>query len=270
MREGVRGSDVHCEQTTMKTLFIDLETSPYVGFSWGKYEQDIIEFLQESKVISMAWKWEGRSQIYCMALPDYSGYKAGIFNLDDKKLVVDLHDLLNQADVVCAHNGKAFDVKVAKTRMLINGLTPTRPFRIVDTKLVARANFKFPSNKLDDISRLSLQDRKKNTGGFQLWRDCMDGNERAWRKMKAYNKHDVRLLEEAYLLMRPWMDNHPNRNVYDESKRNCPVCGGTHLTRKGWGFTSTGKRPRYKCNTCGKWSSGQHQSLQTKGEQFIR
>lgn len=242
----------------MKTLFIDLETSPYVGLTWGKYEQDVIEFLQESKVISMAWKWEGNKKVYCMALPDYSGYRAGIFNLDDKKLVSDLHDLLDQADAVVAHNGKAFDVKVANTRILIHGLKPPKPFQTIDTRLIARANFKFPSNKLDDISRLSLRDRKKNTGGFQLWRDCMDGKEIAWKKMKTYNRHDVVLLEEAYLLMRPWTSNLPNKNVHNDTKMSCPKCGSSETIKRGFMVmaTKTGKRQVYQCKKCGGYSTG--------------
>lgn len=33
---------------------------------------------------------------------------------------------------------------------------------------------------------------------------------------------------------------------------------GTHLQKRGWSITATGKRPRWHCQDCGAWMTGKH------------
>lgn len=238
----------------MKILLLDEETSPHLGWVWGKYEQNVIKNVQDSQILSFAWKWLGEKQVYCMAQCDYPDYKKG--KLNDKRLVKDLWDILDKADAVVAHNGKRFDEKVANARFILHGLTPPSKYQSVDTRQIAKQTGMFPSNKLDDLAQYFGAGKKMATGGFELWEKCMAGDKSAWSHMKEYNKHDVRILEPVYLRLLPWIKNHSNRNVYDETTNNCCHCGSDKVVKRGYHYTKTGKRQAYRCGNCGGWSSG--------------
>src|SRR2546422_497509 len=102
----------------MKTLIFDIETSPLVAYTWGAYEQNIIEEIEESKIISIAYKWLGEAKTHVYALPDFKGYKEG--KIDDFELCKLFHKVIEEADLVVAHNGKAFDCKTMNTRFFAN------------------------------------------------------------------------------------------------------------------------------------------------------
>jgi RNase_H superfamily len=237
-----------------KVLFIDIETSPNIAYVWEKYEQDVLgDFIKERMIISFAWKWAGSPKVEARAIPDYYGYKANPSN--NKKLIEFLHSLFSAADIIVAQNGDAFDIKMANAEFIQYGLTPPPPYKTVDTLKVARAKFRFNSNKLDDLGKRLGIGRKIHTGGFGLWVGCIQGKKKSWDKMVKYNKQDVVLLEKIYLKLRPWMTNHPNMNVFDGIPA-CTVCKSTRLTRQGWCMTTMGRRRQYQCQNCGKWSTG--------------
>src|ERR1700676_2084813 len=114
-----------------RILLLDVETLPNLAYVWGKYEQNVIEYKQESCLATFAYKWLDEDKVFVRGLPNYSGYKRGSYN--DKKLVTDLWKLLDAADVVVAHNGDAFDVRVCNYRFIVNGLMPPSPYKTVDT-----------------------------------------------------------------------------------------------------------------------------------------
>ena len=169
-----------------KILFIDIETSPNIAYVWGKYEQNTLgDYLQERMIISVAWKWLGKSKVESMCIPDFYGYKKS--PTKNKKLIEKLHSLFCAADIIVAQNGDNFDTKMANTEFIQYGLTPPPPYKTVDTLKIARSKFRFNSNKLDDLgNRLGLG-RKIHTGGFNLWVDCLRGKKEAWDKMVKYN-----------------------------------------------------------------------------------
>jgi hypothetical protein len=166
-----------------------------------------------------------------------------------------LHSLFSAADILVAQNGDNFDIKMANAEFIQYGLKPTPPHKTVDTLKVARAKFRFNSNKLDDLgARLGLG-RKVKTGGFDLWLGCLRGQKAAWNRMREYNKKDVILLEKIYMKLKPWMTNHPNVNALDGVDA-CPVCGSTDIQRRGWHMTLAGRKQRFQCQKCGKWALG--------------
>ncbi len=82
---------------------------------------------------------------------------------DDKRITTSLWHLLNEVDVVVAHNGKKFDVPKINTRFLLNGLPPTNQYMQIDTKEIACKQFGFSSNKLDALAIYFGYDRKLDT-----------------------------------------------------------------------------------------------------------
>jgi hypothetical protein len=191
----------------------------------------------------VAWKWSGEKSVQVIARPDFK-------DKTDKSITKKLHSLINEADITIAHNGDAFDNKKSHAKFIEHGLTPPKPYKSIDTKKVAKKYFKFNSNSLNDLGHTLNLGKKLQTGGFDLWVDCMAGKAAAWQKMKEYNKQDVILLEKVYLKLRPWIKNHPNLNLYQNTSRNCPNCGSARLKSHGWAALKSTKKQRFVCKDC--------------------
>ena len=230
-----------------RILLVDLETTPLVSYNWGIYEQNAIEIITDWHILCFSYKWLGEKKTHVVSLPDFKLYKKDPDN--DRDLVKELHKLFGEAQTLVAHNGLSFDFKKANARFIYHGLTPPEPYKTIDTLKVARKYFKFSSNRLDALGDYLKLGRKVHTGGFKLWKDCMEGDLKAFKRMKRYNKQDVLLLEKVYYSLRGWMN--PNTSLPEGSV--CHVCGATRLQRRGFSITVRGKRQRAQCTQCGAW-----------------
>jgi hypothetical protein len=61
-----------------------------------------------------SYKWAHEKTVKTAALPDFPRYKR--HRHDDKDLCAVLHRLMDEADIICAHNGDAFDIKKINSR----------------------------------------------------------------------------------------------------------------------------------------------------------
>jgi hypothetical protein len=259
----VRGSELKSENKTgrspeqaagqVKVLLYDVETSPHIGYTWNKWETDVIEFVKEKQIISFAWKWLGEREVHCLSMPMFKSYKK---NKDDNSaLIAELHKLFCEADVTIGHNVCAFDDKISNSEFVLHGLPPPPPHKQIDTLKVARKYFKFSSNKLGDLGQRLGVGGKVDTGGFSLWLGCIAGNPKSWALMEKYNKFDVVLLEKIYLKIRPWLATHPDMNGKDDHV-GCPTCRSVDMKPRGWATSKGGiKKRRYQCAECGSWST---------------
>lgn len=236
------------KSTVPKILFLDIETLPNVAYVWGKYEQNVLAYTQESCIATFAAKWLDHGEVFSRALPDYPGYKAGSY--DDARIVRDLWELFNEADIIVTHNGIDFDNKVCAARFIYHSLNPPSPYKNVDTKRVAKRVARFNSNRLDDIGNYLSLGRKIKTD-FTLWEGCITGKKQSWDQMVTYNKQDVLLLEKVYLILRPWVKDHPNFTI--ETRAACPKCNSNNIQYRGHVITSTRKYRKFQCNNCGGW-----------------
>jgi RNase_H superfamily len=247
-----------------RVLIYDLETSPNEGYTWGKWDQNVIRFSKDWHLLSVSWKWLGERKTYVLGLDDFEGYRPR--DRDDSALAWLLHDLFDEADIAVTHNGNSFDQPKARTRMAVHHLPPHSPMLEVDTLKVARKHFAFTSNTLEDLCRQLGLDHKGKVD-FPLWLGCMGVDEesnpisadecyKAWRKMKRYNAQDVRILEELYLTLRPWIDNHPNMALLADKPGACPRCQGGPLKSTGWRYYQVTRRRRFRCVECGAFCYG--------------
>lgn len=242
----------------MKLLFLDIETAPVLAYSWGDklYEQDLLEIVDDWFVLGIGWKWNHLNAVHWRGMNEYKGYAKDKKN--DYHVVKQAWDLLDEAHVVIAHNGISFDIKKLNTRFLLHGFKPPSPYLVLDTKRIAKKNFAFTSNKLDELSRQIDKDRKLTHTGKKLWFDCMAGDKKAWDIMGKYCKQDVILLKKKYQTFLPWIDNHPNWNLDGDRPECCPKCGSGRIIQRGSGFTRTTEFQRYSCKACGGWFRGKH------------
>lgn len=232
----------------MRTLILDIETAPHLVYTWSLREKYInpSNIVEPGGMICFAAKWYDENRVMFLSVHN-EGYPA---------MVETVHALLEQADVVVHYNGKRFDVPRINTEFLNHKLMPPAPYRQIDLYETVRRVFHYPSNRMDYVcKRLGIPGKIKH-GGFGLWPACLAGDEKAWRMMKRYNKHDVMMTQDLYEKLLPWLVNSPNAAIYAEPGTDaCPKCGETgQLERRGFSYTQVGKFQRYQCRSCGGWS----------------
>lgn len=237
------------------TIILDVECAPKLAYVWDIWKQNVSQdmLLEHSYLMSASVKILGSDTTH------YHETRTE----DDYGLVKWLIEWMDKADYIIAHNGKKFDIPLIKARAIINDIEPPSPYKVIDTLEIARKEFLFTRNTLENLALqlncdlTKLSDRKFS--GFKLWKECMDGNEEAWAEMKKYNIMDVDVLEEVYLKLRAWDTRHPNINVEDdEETMRCPKCASTKLKRRGFYTTNVGKYQRYQCKSCRGWSSSRY------------
>jgi len=237
-----------------KILLLDIETAPSLAYVWSCF-QDGVPFAmvkQEGTILMWAAKWLGDKKVMYQ-----TKFKDG-----EKRCLLGLWRLMDEADIVIAHNGDRFDIKTMNGYFLKHGFDPPSNYRSIDTLKIARSRFKFMSNKLDHLGKILGLGRKVTHTGFKLWLGCMDGNEKDWKTMIRYNIQDVKLLESIYKKMLPWIKNHPNVGTYvDPKKPVCRNCGSKKLVKRGMEYTNVGVYQRLKCQGCGANLRGRQNQL---------
>lgn len=242
------------ETKKVRILLYDLEVTPMLAWVYGMYQTNVIEVEQYPYILCFSYRWLDEKKIHSHSLVDYPArYKKD--DTDDYDVVKELHSLLDEADIVVAHNANGFDNKVANARFLAHNLSPPSPYKTVDTLSVARSRAKFSSNKLDLLGQqLHLGRKTKETHG-SLWRACIDGDSKAWAKMVKYCEQDVKLLVSLYERLLPYINNHPNIAVISGREDACPRCGGRRIHSRGTRSTNAKTYRRFQCYDCGAWLS---------------
>lgn len=253
-----------------KILVFDIETAPLVAYCWGLFDQNIglNQIKEDWYILCFAYKWlNGESNF--LGLSDYTGYKSGSDN--EENLVSDLHCLLNEADIVIAHNAVRFDVKKVNSRFLFYGLPKPEPYKVVDTLKIARSNFGLTSNKLDYITRFLGGSGKLDHDGMPLWIGCMDGDKASWAKMREYNIRDIDELERVYLTLRGWDKTHPNlAHYYGDDLTRCTNCGSDNITLlESNVLTNTQTYPGYRCQNCGNIMRDRKNNTENKDKLLV-
>lgn len=236
--------------THAKILIIDIETAPIRAKVWDIWNQNIgIEQIDNDWFI-LTWsaKWLFENKVYSARLTGKEAVKQ-----EDKRILKGIWSLLNEADIVIAHNGDRFDIPKLNTRFIINKMNPPLPYQSIDTLKTIKRQFAFTSNKLDFVNRVLSLERKQKNEGFPMWSKCYTGNEAALKEMEKYNIKDVRILEDTYLRLRPWIKPHPNVGLFilDENAFHCPSCGSTDLKDEGKRYYTTANAyEQFTCNNC--------------------
>ena len=254
-----------------KILLCDIETAPTKAYVWSRWKNNVYQdqVISEGFVLTWAAKWLGGDTIFSDALPNYPNYATD--PEDDSEIIRAAWHLLDEADILVFHNGDRFDIPWLNTRFLYFGLDQPGPYKTVDTLKILKRHFKFPSNRLDSVGEYLGLGRKLETGGFPLWKDCLNGDDDAWRKMVDYNCEDILLLERLYLRIRAWDRLHPNASLYsDNSVLRCVVCGSDSLEPLDkFAYTATGAFSVFKCGSCGKHNRSRVTAKSTDQRQNI-
>lgn len=232
-----------------KILLLDIETTPLEAYVWQMqvWKARINDEAVMSEWFMLAWsaKWLLSPNMMSMSLT-----REEVLSENDSRIVLELWKLLDEADIVIAHNGDKFDIPNINTRFIASGLYPTTPYQTIDTLKIAQKQFGFTHNSLNALAKQFGLPLKIETT-FDLWRRCKNGDNEALKEMETYNRRDVEILEEVYLKLRPWIKSHPNVGLYMETDSEvCPNCGGNHLENVGIYYTQVGRYQAFRCE-CG-------------------
>lgn len=241
------------QKLPLKTVFIDIESSPLLSYVWrtGKTVITIDSLIPDSmvKIICISWRWDGEKKINRLSWDD---------NQDDKQLLIDFIEAIKDAECVIGHNEKSFDIKIIQARIAYHHLKAQLPLMLIeDTLLLARRVFNLPSMKLDYLCHYFGIKRKIKTD-MSLWmRTCYYNDRMALEKMGKYCDGDVNILYDLYHRIRPYLQSNINSAILQGDNRICPNCG--HTTQKrGFAYTKLGKFQLYACLKCGKWTRDGH------------
>jgi len=257
-----------------RIVTFDIENMANLLWSWQVYGGtrgwNAIDVEFPWHIFCFAAKWyKAKTQIF--SINDYKGYKPFIVRHEDGSMTVnppdeydlmlEMRDILDEADIVVGWNSKRFDVKKVQSKMIALGISPPSPFKQVDVMQEKKKLSQSNSNKLDDTGEEWGTGRKLQHEGWPLWIGCAEGDLKAWSKMKRYCVQDVNLTEKNYLHLRPWMANHPNVNHYSRDIKACSACGkAKSLIYVGWIPAGQRRRRQYRClpelGGCGKFCLG--------------
>lgn len=239
-----------------KKLFFDIEVSRDIVEGYGnKWEFKVVKTVRHQELMCFAYRFEGEKKITYVSRHNFATYK---------EFVQSLWDLLNEANIVIAHNGNKFDNKMANRFFVKEGFGPVSPYKSVDTLQVARNTFKFQSNSLQDLCEyLGIGSKRKITYA-DIENDFLNNpTPKIERLMREYNIQDVVLLEKLYNIFLPFIKNHPNMGDLEQLDGICPKCGSDHLEKRGFNMRRNGKVQRYQCQNCGGWTN--EAKLNTRG-----
>jgi len=230
--------------TKPRILVLDLETRPALAYSFQMYDTSIspAQVVEAGGVICVGAKWVGGEAFF------YSDWQHG-----HKKMLRAVHKLIMEADAVVSYNGGKFDLPKLSGEFLLNGLPPMPPVTSIDLYKVIRKQG-YEINKLEYVGPLLELGQKIKHEGFKLWRGVMEGDPAAEKRMERYCRGDVRLTEQLYKRILPFIANHPHMSL--QGRGTCGACGSKELQSRGYRRTKAFRIQRLQCLGCGSWQDG--------------
>lgn len=244
------------EPKQAKVLIFDIETSPLEVYAWDLGEQNIslAQVKKDWSVLAWGAKWLGKTKTLYKDTRDNRDVRS------DKNILEPLWKLLDEADIVVTQNGKSFDSRKLNARFIQHGMKPPSPYRHLDTYRIAKTVAEFTSHKLEYLTdKLCVKYKKlshKRFPGLELWKQCLNGNRKAWAEMKRYNVHDVLSTEELYEKLKPWTPRSAPSVYFTDGSRKCGICGKMALEKRGYERLKAAVYQKMHCTKCGAWSRG--------------
>jgi DNA polymerase elongation subunit (family B) len=199
----VADGDRQAEHQEPKILYLDVEIglSEYYNFG-GRVPSKYLsyEFMKHPYFIicwAASWLWSDEVYSGCVTQRDAMRHT-------DARILPNIWELINSADLCAGHNIDNFDAKRLNTRFLKNKMKPPEPYRTLDTLKIARSKMAFESNALDAIC-MELGLRAKDDMSRGDWIKIAEmGDAKTLLKMQKYNIQDVKAGKEVLEALLPW------------------------------------------------------------------
>lgn len=234
-----------------KILFYDIETAPVLALIWRpgynmSVNHDQLLDGEKNDIICIGYRWAHQKRAKCLVWDNKKQCS--------EKMIQEFTKIVEQADVVIAHNGDRFDLKHINTQRLLHDQTPIAWPTSEDTLKMVKKHFNFPANNLDYLAKVLLGS-KKNPMSWADWVNIKlkkKGHEKNLKKMVDYCKKDVDLLCEVWEKIAPYCEVKVSRSlIVNNNREGCPSCGSIHSHKHDKITLKSGKYQRYKCQDCG-------------------
>jgi len=242
-----------------RILVFDIETAPDVAATFGIRKQYVSHknLIREWHLLTFVAKWMDTGEMIRQRLTPEEALRG-----DDKRIAKVLWELVNEADIVIAHNGDRFDIRKMNARFWYYDFEPPNHYKSIDTYKEAMKVVGTNSHKLDYLAHFKGHGEKMDNEGMPLWKRCIglgdDGTleeiNKAISFMLEYNEIDVEILELLYIDLRPWMKKHPNIPLYDDrTEDRCRYCGSEDIVWEDRNkyLTNANVYSGYRCLSCG-------------------
>lgn len=226
-----------------RILTIDIERLPGLAPVWDQKTRfiPVSTWRRLPSLLCFAAKWYRDRSIQFEAVWGDGGHEA---------MIRRSWDLYDQADVVVTYNGVKFDTPHLRSDWAVLGLPQPSSFKQVDLYQVNRRQLGFESKSLQHLcDRLGLPGKsgKYDLEGAEA---AYNGDVKAQRRLERYNRGDVRITEQCYDALRPWITNHPHV-ASSATRLTCNRCGSTNLDGVGSYLAVVHEYSEYRCRNCG-------------------
>lgn len=202
-----------------------------------------------NSIICAGWKVYGEKRVHCINAWDFPNWVNDIN--DDFEVCKAISEVVSGADCIVTHNGRRFDWKFLQTRLVIHRMPPLPMIKHVDTCAVAKRHMMLFNNRLNTLASSFTGEKKMEHEGWELWEKVKDRDPKAMKKMEAYCKQDVRLLENIFKQLLPFIKDIPNYNMFrNDAAEGCPKCGSFDCSKEGTKILKTYLAQRYRCKGC--------------------
>jgi uncharacterized protein YprB with RNaseH-like and TPR domain len=229
--------------TPARVLIFDLETTNLsADFGW---------------IICWGWKWLGEKNAHVKSVLDF---KHGAY-VTDKHLLTQIYGEVKQADLVVGWYSSRFDWPYLQSRLLLAQGRILPPIPHVDGWWTARKKLKLHSNRLDSVQKFLQLPTPKTAILPTHWTLAQQGHHQSIEYIKQHCYYDVECLEQAYLVLRPLVQGHPNVSLSKLTCDHCPVCGSPRVSHVKDKFNRVTQSPLYRCVDCKAWSQGKPERI---------
>jgi len=230
-----------------RILVLDIETKLVETVTFGIRDQHLThkQIINDDcgrliHMVGMKWVGERKTTVLCEW--DEGGYRT---------MLRGVHEALCEADAVVSYNGVSFDMPRLEGQFALAGMAlPPAPTQLDLYKAVRK--FGFICNKLDYVAPLFGLGGKVKHEGLEMWKAVREGCPKARAKMARYCAGDVRLTEELYHKLKPYIRNHPRLRAGGE----CSSCQSSNVQYRGFNYSKLFKTERVFCLDCRSWSTG--------------
>lgn len=197
----------------------------------------------QTTIISIQWMFEGDTKV---------SYLTWDNNHDDKKMLEQFSNIMQNVRVAVSQNGKKFDHKILQWRLCYHKLQPLRNVQIFDILQLSRQNFRPPSHKLDSRSQ-TYGFGGKIRMEFEDWIDVIENKSGALQKMVKYGCKDITDLRRIFWRELPYYNTLPISlaALAGLSRDHCQKCASRKQCKYDIYPTKIDNKLMMKCNNCG-------------------
>lgn len=129
-------------------------------------------------------------------------------SIDDRKLVVAIRDILEEADMIVGWNSELFDIPFLNARLALAGERPFNPHFHLDLMWYSGgSSMRIGSKKLDNVAKFFDLDQQKTPITWKDWQRAATGDIEAMHMVVKHCEADVLILKEVYDHLLPYVKN---------------------------------------------------------------